>query len=126
MSGRVDETDAMAGVGKKGGARAHGGEMTAFAFATQILLDGTLRRHQTHQRFGVMGVELIGDKDPGGVWIGLDGLGDVSGEVSFRARRSEAGSHDLSGGHVQVGDQTQGAMPVIFEFLSLDMAGLHG
>jgi len=26
-------------------------------------------------------VELISDKDPGGSWIGLDGLEDVSGKI---------------------------------------------
>jgi hypothetical protein len=35
------------------------------------------------QRFGLMGVELIGKKGPGGLLIGLNGLGDMSGEVGF-------------------------------------------
>ena len=124
--GSVDKANAMAGVGEKGGTRAHAGEMTAFAFDAQLLLDGTLRCHQAHQRFGLMGVELIGDKDPGGFWIGLDGLGDVSGEVGFGTRGSDAGSHDLPSGHIHIGDQTQRAMPFIFKFLSLNMARLHG
>jgi hypothetical protein len=68
---------------------------------------------------------LISDKDPGGFWIGLDGLEDVSGKVGFGTRGSDAGSHDLPSGHIYIGDQTQRAMPFIFKFLSLDMAGLH-
>lgn len=47
----------------------------------QVLLDATLRSDQAHQRFRLMGVELIGDKNPGGVRIGLESLGDVSGKV---------------------------------------------
>ena len=73
-----------------------------------------------------MGVELIRDKDPGGVRISLEGLDDVSGKVGFGARGSNAGSHDLSGGHVQVGNQTLGAVSVLFKFLSLDVTRLHG
>src|SRR6266567_6071646 len=86
----------------------------------QFLLDITLRRDQAHQRFGLMSVKLIGDKDPGRLGVSLNGLSDVSGKVGFGARGSNAGSHDLSGGHVQVGNQTQGAMPLVFKFLSLD------
>jgi len=70
-------------------------------------------------------VELISDKDPGGFWIGLDGLEDVSSKIGFGARGSNAGCHKLSGSDIQVGDQTQRAMPFVFKFLSLDMARLH-
>jgi hypothetical protein len=73
-----------------------------------------------------MGVELIRDKDPAGVRIGLDSLGDVSGKVGSSARGSNAGSHDLSGCDVQVGDQTLRAMSAIFEFLALDVTRLYG
>ena len=125
MPGSVDEAKAMAGVGEKGGARAHAGEMTAFAFDAQLLLDATLLSHQAHQRLGLVGIELIGDKDPAGFWIGLDRLGNVRDEVGFGARGSDAGSNHLTGGHVEIGDQTQGAMAFIFEFLSLDVTGQH-
>ncbi len=72
-----------------------------------------------------MGVELIGDKDPSRLWIDLDGLSEMSGEVSFRAPGSDAGSHDLSGGHLQIGDQTPGAMAAVFEFLAFDIPGVR-
>jgi len=116
----------MADIGEKGSARAHTGEMAAFAFDTHVLLDATLRSYQAHQCFGLMGVELISDKDPGGLGIGLDGLGDVSGKVRFGARGSNAGCDDLSAGHIQIGDQTQSAMAAICKFLSLDVTRLHG
>src|SRR5258708_5532755 len=125
-SGRVDEANAMAGVGEKGRTGAHAGKMATFAFHAELLLDATLRSDQTHQRFRLMSIELISDKDPTGVRIGLDRLGDVSDEVGFRARGSNAGSDDLSSGHIQIGDQTQRAMPFIFKFLSLNVTGLHG
>jgi hypothetical protein len=126
VSGSVNETNAMARVGEKGSACAQAGEMAAFAFDAQFLLDVTLRSDQAHQHFGLMSVELIGDKDPGCLGVSLNGLSNVSGKVGFGARRSNAGSHDLSGGHVQVSNQTQGAMPLVFKFLSLDVTGLHG
>ena len=48
------ETDAMARIGEKSGTGAHTGEMAAFAFDAQLLLDVTLPRHQTDQGFGLM------------------------------------------------------------------------
>ena len=56
MSGSVDEADTMVGLGEKGGTRAHAGEVAAFAFDAEILLDTTLRSDQAHQRFRLMGV----------------------------------------------------------------------
>ena len=126
VPGSVDEANAMAGVGEKGGTGAHAGEMTAFAFDAQLLLDPTQLSHQAHQRLGLVGIELISDKEPGGLWIGLDGLGNVRGEVRFGARGSDAWGNHLTGGHIQVGDQTLRAMAFIFEFLSLDVTGQHG
>jgi hypothetical protein len=115
----------MAWIGEKSGASAHAGEMAAFAFEAQVLLDATLLGYQTNQRFGLMGIELIGKKDPGSLGIGLKGLGDMSGEVGFGARGANARSNHLSGGHIQIGDQTLGAMAAIFEFLAFDVTGLH-
>ena len=66
------------------------------------------------------------DKDPGSVRISLEGLDDVSGKVGFGARGSNAGSYDLSGGYVQVGNEALCTVSVIFKFLSLDVTGLHG
>ena len=116
----------MAGIGEKSGTGAHAREMAALAFDAEMLLDATLRRHQADQRFGLVRVELIGEKDPGGLGIGLECLLDVSGKVSFAAGRSSAGCHDLPSGHLQVGNLTLRAMPLVFEFLALDMTGLDG
>src|SRR5436853_5291245 len=109
----------MACVGEKGRPGTHVCEMTTFPFETQFLLDATLLCYQTHQRFGLMGIELISDKDPAGLRIRLDSLGDMRGKVGFGARGSNAGSHKLSGRDIQVGDQALRAMPLVFEFLSL-------
>lgn len=125
MLGCVDEANAMGGVGEKSSTRAHAGEVAAFAFDTQVLLDATLRRYQAHQGLRLMRVELIGDEDPGRLGVRLDGLGDVSGEAGFGAGGSKAGRDDLTGGHLQISDQAEGAMPLVFEFLPLDMTGQH-
>ncbi len=73
-----------------------------------------------------MRVELVSNEDPARLRIHLDGLFDVSDEVGFRAGGSKTGSHDLAGGYIQIGDQTQRAMPFIFKFFSLDVTRLHG
>lgn len=68
MLGCVNNANAMSRVGEKGGPCLHRGQMPTFALDTQILLDATLRGYQAHQRFGLMGVELVGDKDPRSRW----------------------------------------------------------
>ena len=73
-----------------------------------------------------MGVELVGDKDPSRLGIGLDSLGDVGREVSFGACGYNAGCHDLSGGYIQIGDQRLGAMALVFEFLRSTWPGCIG
>jgi len=72
-----------------------------------------------------MRVELIGDEDPARLWICLDGPSDVSDEVGFGAGGSQAGRDELTSGHLQIGDQAESAMPLVFEFLSFDMTGQH-
>ena len=126
MFGGRHEANTMARIGEKRRACAHGGEMAAFAFDAQVFLDATLLSHQAHQRLGLVGIELIGDKEPGGLWIGLDGLGDVSGEVRFGARGSDAWGNDLTRGHVEIGDQTLRAMAAVFEFHAFYLAWSHG
>ncbi len=69
MPGRVDQAHAVGRVREKGGPRLHRGQMTAFAFDAQILLDATQLGHQADQRFGLMRVELIGNEDPACLWI---------------------------------------------------------
>ena len=56
----------------------------------------------------------------------LERLPDVSGKVGFGAGRSYAGCNELPGSYFEVGYQTLGAMPLVFEFLALDMTGLDG
>jgi hypothetical protein len=41
---------------------------------SSVVLDVTLRCHQTDQGLGLMSVELICDEDPGGPWIDLNGF----------------------------------------------------
>jgi hypothetical protein len=115
----------MGRVREKVGACLHRGQMTTFALDAQLLLNATLLSHQADQRSGLMGVELIGNEDPARLWISCDGLVDVRDEVGFGARGSQAGRDDLAGGHIQVGDQAEGAVAFIFEFLSLDVTGQH-
>ncbi len=113
----------MAGIRKKGGTGAHARQVTAFAFGPELLLDATVLSHQTHQALRLMGIELIGDKEPAGLWVGLDGLGDMGSEIGFGARGSDTGSNDLASRHLQIGDEALRAMTSVFEFLTFDVTG---
>ncbi len=125
MFGSVDEANAVGQVREKGCPRLHRGQMTAFAFDAQVFLDVTLHSHQKHQGLRLMSVELIGDEDPGRLWVRLNGLGDVSSEVGFGAGGSKAGHDHSPRGHLQIGNQAQSTMPLVFEFLSLDVTRQH-
>ena len=99
--------------------------LAAFAFDAEIVLDATLLSHQTHQALGLMSIELIGDKEPDGPWVTLDRLSDMGSEVRFGACGADAGSHNLTSGHLQVSDETLRAMSLIFKFLAFDVTGQH-
>ena len=103
-------------VGKKGSSRLHRGKNPAFAFDTQILLDAAHLSEQTNQHFRLVRIELICDKDPARLRISLDSLGNMSSKVGFSARWSQAWRDHLTGSHIQIGNHTQGAVPVVFEF----------
>src|SRR5215213_3761972 len=68
-------------------------------------------------------VELIDDEvddeDPAGAGVGGDGLLDVGGEVLVGASLSYGGSYDLAGSHLEVGDQTLGAVAFVLVLLAL-------
>jgi hypothetical protein len=99
--------------------------LAAFAFDAQIVLDAALLSHQTHQALRLMSIELIGDKDPDGLWVTLDRLDDTGSEVCFSAGGADAGSHKLASGHFQVCDKASRTMSLVFKFLAFDMAGQH-
>ena len=48
MCGGVDEANAMAEIGEKGGTGTHGRKLAAFAFDAEIVLDAALLSHQTY------------------------------------------------------------------------------
>jgi hypothetical protein len=62
---------------------------------------------------------LIDDEDPAGIGVGGDGLLDVGGEVLVGASLSYGGSYDLAGSHLEVGDQTLGAVAFVLVLLAL-------
>ena len=53
-----------------------------------------------------MGVELINDKEPWGLRIRSNSLGDMRGKVFFSSPGSYGGRHHFPRRHVEVGDQT--------------------
>lgn len=126
VPGRVNEANAMGRIREKGGSCLHRGQMTAFALDAEILLNATSLGHQADERFGLMRVELIGNEDPTRLLIALNGFCDVSGKVGFGAGGSKTGSHNLASDSIQIGNQTQCAMPFLLKFLALDVTRLHG
>ena len=72
-----------------------------------------------------MNVELINDKEPRGLRIGGDGVGNMRCKVFFSSAWSDGRRHDFSGRHVEVCDQALRPMAEVFLLGALDEAGSH-
>ncbi len=82
--------------------------------------------HEAHQRFGLMRVEVIEDKDMFVFRMQVHHGVDMLGEVGFRPRWLDQGRFHLSRDDVTGGDQPRGAMPNVFKFASFHLSGGHG
>lgn len=82
--------------------------------------------HEAHERFGLMRVEVIQDKDMGVFRMEVHHGSNMLGKVRFRPRRLDQGGFHLPGDDVTGGDQPGGAMPKVFKFPSFHLPGGHG
>jgi len=70
-----------------------------------------------------MDVEIVDHKVPlCGRWIRRHGALDMGGKVLFRSCRTARRLQHLASGHLKVDDETLRPMPLILEFLVLDLA----
>ena len=79
-----------------------------------------------HQRFRLMGVEIVDDEDPFAVQVGRHRLQHVIGEVLFAARRAQRRGQDATGGDLEIGDQSLGAVADVVRLLPFDESGDRG
>src|SRR5215475_12771067 len=126
MLRRIHEADAMATVTQELGACRHRLQYPPFLLFAELLLDATGHGDEPHQGLGRMNVELINDKEPRGLWINGNRVGDMPRKVFFRPAWAHRGRHDFPRGDVEVGDQTLCPVAEIFILRTLDHAWLHG
>src|SRR6266699_3489434 len=81
----------MAGITQERCAGRHRLQDPLFLLLPQILFDATCAGDQPHQSLGLMRVELIHDKEPRGLWISSNRLGDMRGKVFFGSPWSDSG-----------------------------------
>ena len=74
MLGGIDESDAMRRIGQECGSGRLRLEDARAPLFPQVLVQVTHVNHQRHQRFGLMGVEVIHDEDPGALQIAGHGV----------------------------------------------------
>lgn len=79
--------------------------------------------NEPYKRLRFVRVELIDHECPGGVGIGVDGLLNVGGEVLLCSSRSDARTDDFTRDHVEVREQAQGAVTLVFKLDTLGHAG---
>jgi hypothetical protein len=77
------------------------------------------------QRFRLVDIELVHDENPSCFRIGGYGFLDMSSEVLIGASLSYGGSDHLARGHLEVGEQTPGAVALVLVLLALNAARSH-
>ena len=126
MPRRVDEADAMHGILQEFAARQLRLQDAGLTFDTQVVLNATALSDPFDEGCRVVGIELVGNEDLSRVGISFDGGGTVGREIGLGACESKGRADDFASDYVEVCDQTQGAMPVIFELDALGQTGAHG
>ena len=105
------EHDIMGRVAQKGRSTRHRCENATFPFDAQVLIDPRTLRDPMHQRFGLMGVEIVADDMPTrGLWGGGDHGLQMRQEIGLGARGSTSRGQDLSGDDIAAHDKGTGAM----------------
>ena len=84
--------------------------------AEQFVLNAASLGNETHQCLGLVRVELVKNKDPSPIGVGIHRTFDVCSEVFLGSRQSDRWNYHFAGGHLEVGDQTERTMTTIFEF----------
>ena len=120
VSRGVHKADLVRGVLQKRAARLLGLEDPGLAFDAEGLFQPTAARNKLDERCRAVRVELVGDEDPTRVGIGLDSRLDMRGEIGLGSRRPERRADNFAGSDLEVGNQTQGAVSVIFKLDTLD------
>lgn len=123
MDGRVHETNPMRGFTQVGRACRHRMQDAALAFFAQVLRVTDFLCDPGHQSRRPVRIELVGDENPGPVFIRRDGLRDVVDEIHFRARVTDAGSHLFAGRHFVIGDQALRTVPQVFVLVPRTASG---
>ncbi len=122
MARCVHESDTMLWIFEEGLTASHRLEDTPLALLTKVVRDSAAIGHQTHEGLGLMRVELVEHKDPDALRVGVDSSCDVGGEILLVSRGPNAGSNGLSRHHIEVGDQTERPVPLVFELNAFSQA----
>ena len=116
----------MADITQELGACRHRLQYPPFLLFAEILLDATGLGDEPDQGLGLMHVELINNKEPWGLWIGGNSVGDMPRKIFFRPAWSDGRRHAFPRRYVEVGDQTLRPVAEIFLLGALDQPWLHG
>lgn len=114
----------MGGSREEGGSTRHQCKDAVFAILAEcILLNPFQISDPAHQGFRLMGIEVITDNMPTrDVRISGDDRLGMRQENSFRARGSTKRSHKVARHDIAAENEAAGAVPLVLEFTSLDMA----
>jgi hypothetical protein len=107
-------------------ARRHRVENPGLALHPEVAGDPAPLRDEADEGFGLVGVAPVGDEEPGGLGVGVDGPGDVRGDVRFRPGRPRRRGDDRAGRHVAVGDEAEGAVADVLVLAARGAAGARG
>lgn len=125
MLRRVDDPDPMGRIAEKRCPRVHRLENAASPFDAQILGDLTGVSDPADQRFGLMRIELIEHKHPAVLWSQGHRALEMRDEIGFCPRIADRRANDVARHHVEIGQETLGAVTGVFKFNAFHVTGSH-
>jgi len=125
MLGHVDKLYPVARLAQKSGPAGYRLHYSRLAFLTQFVAKPTVCCNQAYQAFRLMGVQLVGHEEPDRIRVGSHRLADMSDKVGFRAPWAETGCHDLATHDIEIGNQAECAVTLVFKLAAFRKTWLH-
>jgi hypothetical protein len=124
--GRIHESNSMGEIGQKGSAAFFGLENALLPFDAQRgIVDAAVSRHEANDAHRTMSIELIGDQYPFTFRVLGKQLFHVPYKIFFRSCIAYGRFNQLTGGNLQVCNETLCTVPHVLEFSALHQSRFH-
>lgn len=117
MFWRIDKTDTVLRIRQKFLPAVARFENSAFSFHAQRLIQTATFIDEADEALRVVRIQAVDHEYPRPIWVRVDCVFNVFGEIGFCAGLSYR-SLNFAGGHYKVGDQTKSAVADVIVFIA--------